>query len=157
MTLNPRRVSELALCRGARRIVGDEIDIYDQLVCEAAHAEEAGDETRAAQLRAEAEDQLVHDTRARLWQCVQEVGFDEVGRLLRELAEMEGIVRRPVSRTLRQRVYERDEFRCVECGELDPKRLSVDHIVPVIRGGSNALTNLRTLCRSCNSAKGAAL
>lgn len=42
--------------------------------------------------------------------------------------------------------------RCAWCGAT--KRLTVDHIVPLVAGGSNRLRNLQCLCRSCNLAKG---
>lgn len=52
---------------------------------------------------------------------------------------------------VRQQVYERDEWRCRTCG--GPDDLAVDHVHPYSRGGSSALSNLQTLCRSCNSQK----
>ena len=61
---------------------------------------------------------------------------------------------RKTSKTRTQlKVYRRDAFRCVHCGEGGD--LTVDHIVPVAKGGSDDLDNLQTLCRSCNSKKGA--
>jgi 5-methylcytosine-specific restriction endonuclease McrA len=42
--------------------------------------------------------------------------------------------------------------RCAWCGAT--KRLTVDHIVPLNAGGSNALKNLQCLCKPCNLAKG---
>lgn len=41
---------------------------------------------------------------------------------------------------------------CLKCGSTD--NLSIDHIVPISRGGSNYFSNLQVLCRSCNSGKG---
>jgi hypothetical protein len=51
------------------------------------------------------------------------------------------------------RVYERDSGRCLKCGATDD--LTVDHIRALARGGGHNMTNLQTLCRSCNSRKGA--
>lgn len=46
----------------------------------------------------------------------------------------------------------RDGNRCVRCGETDD--LTIDHIVPIVHGGTDDYTNLRVLCRPCNSSKG---
>ena len=53
---------------------------------------------------------------------------------------------------VRSIVLERDGHACVYCGADKP--LEGDHIVPLSRGGSNALTNLATACRPCNLSKG---
>lgn len=50
-------------------------------------------------------------------------------------------------------VWERDNFTCQHCG--CRRNLAVDHIHPESRGGGLELANLQTLCRSCNSKKGA--
>lgn len=42
--------------------------------------------------------------------------------------------------------------RCLACGSQEP--LTVDHIVPLSKGGTNDITNLQPLCHRCNSAKG---
>lgn len=44
------------------------------------------------------------------------------------------------------------ETPCFNCGSLE--NLSIDHIVPLSRGGSHSIGNLMTLCRVCNSSKG---
>ena len=61
--------------------------------------------------------------------------------------------RNHITRAVRMEVYERDGFACVECSS--PDDLSLDHIWPWSKGGSDELENLRTLCRPCNSRKGA--
>ncbi|NNJ12973.1 HNH endonuclease [Chloroflexales bacterium ZM16-3] len=55
----------------------------------------------------------------------------------------------------RQLVWKRDEGRCQGpyCGNQPPIPLDqahIDHIQPLSKGGSNALPNLRTLCRRCH-------
>lgn len=52
---------------------------------------------------------------------------------------------------LRWEVFERDDFTCQICSTR--KKLTVDHIHPESQGGTLALDNLQTLCRSCNSRK----
>lgn len=54
---------------------------------------------------------------------------------------------------LRLQVFERDAYRCRQCG--DWHDLTLDHIIPQSHGGPTTLENLQTLCRSCNSKKGA--
>lgn len=41
--------------------------------------------------------------------------------------------------------------KCVICGDVD---IVKDHIVPIYQGGSDGITNLQPLCKSCNSRKG---
>ena len=62
-------------------------------------------------------------------------------------------VERPaIPKELRWEVWERDNFTCKICGAR--KHLSVDHIIPVSKGGQTIKGNLQTLCRNCNSQKG---
>jgi 5-methylcytosine-specific restriction endonuclease McrA len=42
--------------------------------------------------------------------------------------------------------------RCAYCG-IKPKRLTMDHIIPLARGGTHTLENLIPACKSCNSRK----
>lgn len=57
----------------------------------------------------------------------------------------------PVPRVVRLQIFERDKFSCRLCGT--HHRLSIDHIVPWVLGGTNNVENLQTLCISCNSTK----
>ena len=62
--------------------------------------------------------------------------------------------RQPLPRKLRHQVFQRDGYRCRECGATNKQtRLHVDHIKPVAKGGTNDLSNLQTLCEACNRAK----
>lgn len=46
--------------------------------------------------------------------------------------------------------YMKDD-KCILCGSSD--NLSVDHIVPISKGGVDRISNKQTLCRKCNSSK----
>lgn len=51
-------------------------------------------------------------------------------------------------------VFKRDEFTCRYCGKKSPDViLEIDHIVPVVDGGSDDPMNLATSCWACNSGK----
>jgi len=41
---------------------------------------------------------------------------------------------------------------CYSCGT--NQNLSIDHIIPLSKGGNHSIGNLMTLCRSCNASKG---
>ncbi len=66
---------------------------------------------------------------------------------------------RTIPLRLRMRVLDRDNFRCGLCGRSPATQLEVslhlDHIVPVSKGGTSVLDNLRTLCADCNIGRGA--
>ena len=51
----------------------------------------------------------------------------------------------------RQNIFKRDEFKCLYCGS--EKNLTIDHIMPSSRGGSNSWENLATCCKGCNNKK----
>jgi len=66
---------------------------------------------------------------------------------------------RSMSAKLRAEVLDRNGFTCVMCGltpgEIDPftgrkVRLHIGHIVDKTLGGKDELSNLRTLCSTCN-------
>ena len=44
--------------------------------------------------------------------------------------------------------------RCYYCGnETPPKELTMDHIVPIVRGGKSVKNNLVPACKECNNKK----
>lgn len=63
----------------------------------------------------------------------------------------QGLFSQHITDSTRETVYAKDGHKCIRC--FSTKDLTVDHIFPRSMGGSNAITNLRTLCRSCNSAR----
>ncbi|WP_458211024.1 HNH endonuclease [Haladaptatus sp. NG-SE-30] len=56
----------------------------------------------------------------------------------------------------RRHAYERDEWRCSNCGRLGgqygDRELHAHHIVPKSKGGSDKMSNLKTLCKECHNA-----
>lgn len=55
---------------------------------------------------------------------------------------------------LRHLVYQRDNYKCKECGKSNIEtQLEIDHIIPFSKGGLTVLENLQTLCRDCNHSK----
>lgn len=43
-------------------------------------------------------------------------------------------------------------YLCVYCGK-KPKKLTMDHIIPISRGGSHTASNIVPACMSCNASK----
>jgi 5-methylcytosine-specific restriction endonuclease McrA len=43
------------------------------------------------------------------------------------------------------------DHRCLCCGKQGD--LTVDHVIPLSKGGSNSIENIQPLCHSCNSSK----
>lgn len=81
--------------------------------------------------------------------------------VLRRRARLKGVFVESVNRIA---VFVRDEWTCRLCGRPTPRRLigtrspdrpTVDHIVPVSRGGEHAYHNVQCVCSRCNSRKGA--
>ncbi len=60
---------------------------------------------------------------------------------------------RPVKRLA---IYLRDGMACAYCnnGIEEGAKLTLDHVVPYSKGGSNKETNLVTCCHQCNSSRG---
>jgi 5-methylcytosine-specific restriction endonuclease McrA len=53
----------------------------------------------------------------------------------------------------RKNIIRRDNFQCQYCGRKHVE-LTIDHIIPKSRGGSDSWDNLVAACKSCNNRKG---
>jgi 5-methylcytosine-specific restriction endonuclease McrA len=63
-----------------------------------------------------------------------------------------------VEKISRQAIIERDNSTCYLCHRhLKPTEITLDHVIPLVRGGTHTADNLRVACRSCNCRKGAKL
>jgi len=63
-------------------------------------------------------------------------------------------MRKGIFPKLRYEIMQRDGNKCVLCGKTALEdRLEVDHIIPVVAGGTNEVKNLRILCSECNKGK----
>jgi 5-methylcytosine-specific restriction endonuclease McrA len=51
----------------------------------------------------------------------------------------------------RSRMSRRKRRFCAHCGT--PQNLTIDHIIPLAKGGKNTLDNLQMLCYACNTEK----
>lgn len=74
--------------------------------------------------------------------------------------------RKSVSRAKRAAVYKRDKLVCYLCGlkvvvreypvgsPVPPDTATIDHVIPLVSGGTKKKSNLRTCCYRCNTDKG---
>ena len=62
--------------------------------------------------------------------------------------------REPIPLKLRYEVYKKYDDYCTYCHVRFRGDKTIDHVIPVSRGGSNDIENLVVCCRSCNSTKG---
>lgn len=68
-------------------------------------------------------------------------------------SKTKGWQKHPITDHIRWKVWERDNFTCRHCG--GRTYLAVDHVIAESKGGKLEIENLQTLCRKCNSRKGA--
>lgn len=61
-------------------------------------------------------------------------------------------VRQAIPKSIRNAVKAKFDGRCAYCGQ-SANRLVIDHLVAVVRGGTNEIDNLMPSCFSCNNFK----
>jgi len=71
-----------------------------------------------------------------------------------QLVRYDRVPRRDV-RFTRRNIFYRDRNRCQYCGRVfAQKRLNLDHVVPLSRGGASGWNNIVCACVECNCKKG---
>jgi len=90
---------------------------------------------------------------------LQELSGERSRVVSSSIVMIRGRHRSPAGRTYvglsKHRLFARDRHVCAYCGaHCGESDLTVEHIVPVSRGGRHEWTNVVTACRSCNTRKG---
>jgi len=111
------------------------------------------------------EDNLFSVTTSHIKQFASELGIDTTRqmnlltnavttKLNKEFGGNEPKKKRTLTKSIKLEVFKRDNYTCQECGAGREAKLHVHHIIPVSCGGSDEMSNLITLCDSCNRAIG---
>ena len=62
--------------------------------------------------------------------------------------------RRTWSKNLREKVYQKSNHVCHYCeSKFKSEQLTLDHFIPLSKGGEDCFDNLKTACKRCNFAK----
>ena len=85
---------------------------------------------------------------------------NEVACLRTEIRYLQEYIQNPSKRQVSFRVKKcvaaRAKWKCQSCDELVNENYEIDHILPLYKGGSNAVSNLQCLCPQCHRSKTAA-
>ena len=68
------------------------------------------------------------------------------------LYNLEAITSSEAKRKWRQSIKEEWDYQCAYCGS--EENLTLDHITPRSKGGSDRVTNVLCACKECNTSKG---
>ena len=67
------------------------------------------------------------------------------------LYNLEATTSSEAKRKWRQSIKEKWDYQCAYCGS--EENLTLDHITPRSKGGSNRITNVLCACKECNNSK----
>lgn len=80
---------------------------------------------------------------------------DEQLKIIGKTNEDKVSMRIIIPKTTRERVYENYNGKCAICGkQITFNDFTIDHIVPLSRGGKNEISNFQCACEECNKLKG---
>ena len=85
-----------------------------------------------------------------LYDNLKEIEYSSIIKPL-EKQEKPRKLARKISQEVKDKVWRRDEGKCVKCGSNE--KLEFDHIIPVSKGGASTYRNVQLLCESCNRKK----
>ena len=84
----------------------------------------------------------------KLWDIKQKISSKAKEMMGIDLSDS---VREAISDNVKIFVWQRDQGKCIKCGCRE--NLEYDHIIPVVKGGSNTERNIQLLCEKCNRMK----
>jgi len=74
-----------------------------------------------------------------------------------DISETEIRKQRSIARELRKTAWWKRKLAAGTCyycsSKVPPKQLTMDHLVPIIRGGKSVKSNIVTACKTCNNKK----
>ena len=80
---------------------------------------------------------------------------DYYNRKSREAQRIRRAVPGNITEAERQALFDKYEHKCLCCKRPEGVvELTIDHVIPLSRGGENTLENAQVLCRGCNAVKG---
>jgi CRISPR/Cas system Type II protein with McrA/HNH and RuvC-like nuclease domain len=94
--------------------------------------------------------QIVHAQENRMMRSIKtEYPFPDVIRLFKYVSI-------PFKRASpsKRNIFLRDSYTCQYCGSTVKANLTIDHVMPISRGGKDTFENMVTACSSCNRKKG---
>lgn len=73
---------------------------------------------------------------------------------MQEVSEIHKVKRKRFSQTERTLIYNKNKGRCAICGKFVPYDVfTIDHAIPLAKGGTNEINNLQCTCKTCNLIK----
>lgn len=105
--------------------------------------------------------ELLRDFHELISSYIRDLRFSDIDPLYRKYFRKDGVIKRfTIPKWVKKAVYFRDRGRCTICkcdlsGILSlSEKLNYDHVVPIVKGGTNEVTNIQLLCEKCNKSKG---